>query len=46
MIRIYQAAYNRWYDHRAVGHGARAAAWGWVADRLVLIGDRVGWGTP
>ncbi|WP_283248694.1 hypothetical protein [Occultella gossypii] len=33
--RIWHHAYCRWYDHRALGHHGRAAAWGWVADRLV-----------
>lgn len=36
-------AYCGWYDNREAGHRARAAVWGWVADRLIRIGDRVGW---
>ena len=43
MTAIWQQAYNRWYDHDHAGHPARAATWGWVADRLVAVGDRVGW---
>ncbi len=34
MIAIWHRAYRRWYDHRQAGHTTRAAAWGWVADRL------------
>lgn len=43
MIQAWQAAYNRWYDHDRAGHSVRAGVWGWAADRLVRIGDRVGW---
>ena len=32
--RIWQKAFNAWYDHKQAGHRIRAAVWGWVADRL------------
>lgn len=37
---LWHRAYCRWYDHDRAGHRARAAAWGWIADRLVRVGDR------
>jgi len=43
MSDIWHRAYCRWYDHRAEGHAIRAAVWGWIADRLVNIGDALGW---
>lgn len=35
---IWHAAYRRWFDHDRSGHATRARVWGWVADRLVLLG--------
>lgn len=31
---VWHRAYCAWYDHRATGHRARAAVFGFVADRL------------
>lgn len=33
----WHSAYVRWYDHDRAGNGIRAAAWGWVADRLAGV---------
>lgn len=45
MTALWHRAYCRWYDHDRAEHRIRARAWGWVADRLVWVGDRiVGWG--
>ncbi len=43
MTTLWHRAYCRWYDHREAGHRLRAAVWGWVADRLVTVGDALGW---
>lgn len=32
---MWHRAYCNWYDARAAGRTIRAAAWGFVADRLV-----------
>lgn len=32
---LWHRAYRRWHEHRDRGHEFRAAAWGWLADRLV-----------
>lgn len=32
---LWHRAYCHWYDHRDRGQEFRAAAWGWLADRLV-----------
>jgi hypothetical protein len=32
---LWHRAYIRWYDCRDQGREIRAAAWGWLADRLV-----------
>ena len=37
---LWHQAYCRWWDRRDRGHGLRAAVWGWLADRLVVVGDR------
>jgi hypothetical protein len=37
MVATWQAAYNRWYDHRQAGHRGRAAIWGWIADRVASV---------
>lgn len=34
---LWHRAYCRWYDHDRAGRNRRAAAWGWVADRLVRL---------
>lgn len=34
MSALWHRAYCRWYDADRAGHRRRAAAWGWVADRL------------
>ena len=44
MTALWHSAYCNWYDHDRAGHRLRATAWGWIADRLVRIGDRIGWG--
>lgn len=44
MIAAWHAAFCRWYDHDRAGHRARAALWGWVADRVANVGDWIGWG--
>lgn len=40
---IWHRAYCNWFDHDRAGHKYRAAAWGWVADALCRINDRIGW---
>ena len=45
MIRVWHFAFCRWYDHDRAGHPRRAALWGQIADRLVHVGERVGWGS-
>lgn len=32
---LWHRAYCTWYDHDRGGRRARAALWGWFADRLV-----------
>jgi hypothetical protein len=44
MTALWHRAYCAWYDHDRAGHRRRASAWGWVADRLVRVGDLVRWG--
>lgn len=45
MTALWHGAYCRWYDHHYGGRSLRAAVWGWVADRLVNVGDRLhAWG--
>lgn len=44
MTALWHRAYCSWYDHDRAGHGLRATVWGWLADRLCRLGDRVGWG--
>lgn len=36
LTRAWHAVYRRWYDARHAGHRARAAVWGWVADRIAI----------
>lgn len=43
MSEVWHGAYIRWYDHREAGHRVRTAVWGWIADRLVNIGDLTRW---
>ena len=35
--RAWHAAFCRWFDHDAAGHGVRAALWGRVADSLAWL---------
>lgn len=35
MPNVWHRAYCNWYDHDRAGHRVRAAAWGFIADRLV-----------
>lgn len=42
--RIWEAAFDRWARHYAENHEVRAALWGWVADRVADLFDRIGWG--
>ena len=42
--RIWHAAYCRWYDHREADNALRAGLWGWTADALCRVLDRIGWG--
>lgn len=44
MTALWHRAFCRWFDHDRAGHRVRAAVWGSVADRLVNLGDRIGWG--
>jgi hypothetical protein len=34
MTALWHRSFCRWYDHDRAGHQLRAAAWGWLADRL------------
>ncbi|NUS54720.1 MAG: hypothetical protein HOV66_07640 [Streptomycetaceae bacterium] len=43
LTALWHRAYCHWYDHDRAGHRGRARVWGWVADRLVQVGDRLGW---
>lgn len=45
MTALWHRAYCHWHDHHRAGHTLRAAAWGWLADRLVRLGDALGWPT-
>lgn len=41
--RLWHGSYCRWYDHDRARHRQRARVWGWIADRLVNVGDVIGW---
>lgn len=43
-LRVWHFCYCRWYDADRAGHRRRAAAWGWLANRAVRVGDVIGWG--
>lgn len=37
---VWHALYRRWHDHDLAGNHARAAVWGWLADRYVAVAWR------
>lgn len=43
LTALWHRSYCAWYDHDRAGHRRRARVWGWVADRLVQVGDLLGW---
>lgn len=42
-LAVWHWLYCRWWEADRAGRRRRAVVWGWLADSMVRVGDRVGW---